>query len=222
MKNQELIAKGVCITQREIIMSYYIVEDERIVLSNTLNAIQHYTNTDIDCDEVEPEELPTLLGFKSNIFNLDWQSYLYLDGKPNGECNLFESNDRSYILVGSTGEIFEPFFVFKAINGKNYFTNNIGLYHYSYYRVLNLSKDELRRIWLNVEKGQSLDDFIQEALYNKTYIVEEEIKNNRMRHIPPRHSIYIDDEYFELLEEGYYTEFLEEVLEIDLEQFLNN
>ncbi|HCE3702301.1 TPA: hypothetical protein NG682_000989 [Vibrio parahaemolyticus] len=203
-------------------MSYYIVEDERIVLSNTENAIQHYTNSDVDCDEIEPEHIPTLLNVKCNVYNLDWDTYIYLDGKPNKQCHLIESNYRTIILDFVENNFYEPVFLFKAINGQTYYTNNIGSSDYGQYRVLNLSKDELLRIWLKVEKGQSFDDFIQDALYYKTFVFEEELESGRITGFPSDDAIYIDDEYFELLEDGYYTEFLEEVLEIDLEQFLKN
>ncbi|CAH1558261.1 hypothetical protein THF1C08_100069 [Vibrio jasicida] len=204
-------------------MSYYIIEDKRIVLSNTENALQHYTNSANDeCFEIKPEDIPQLLFLKRSIYNLDWETYIYLDGKANKQRHWIESNDHSFILDFVDDKFYEPVFLFKAINGQTYYTNNIGSYDYEQYRVLNLSKDELLRIWLKVEKGQSFDDFIQDALYYKTFVLEEELESNRITDFPSDDAIYIDDEYFELLENGYYTEFLEELLEIDLEELITN
>ncbi|HDY7454435.1 TPA: hypothetical protein RQJ58_002173 [Vibrio vulnificus] len=204
-------------------MSYYIIEDKRIVLSNTENALQHYTNSaNAECFEIEPEDIPQLLFLKHSIYNLDWETYIYLDGKANKQRHLIESNDHSFILDFIDDKFYAPVFLFKAINGQTYYTNNICFYDYELYRVLNLSKDELLRIWLKVEKGQSFDDFIQDALYYKTFVLEEELESNRITDFPSDDAIYIDDEYFELLEDGYYTEFLEELLEIDLEELITN
>ncbi|MGF1806215.1 hypothetical protein L4C31_13285, partial [Aliivibrio sifiae] len=118
--------------------------------------------------------------------------------------------------------LYDPFFVFTAINGKQYYVQDIYLCDFQLYRVLNFTKEQLHTIWLSVEKGQIFDDLINDALFRYTYDVEEEIALSRITDVPPDGAIHIDDEFFELLESGEYQEFLEEVLEIDLIQEITN
>ncbi|OEF09547.1 hypothetical protein [Vibrio genomosp. F10] len=204
-------------------MSYYIVEKNRIILSGDLITLEVDKDCfDLDYFEIEPEEIFNLLDIRLDIYHLDLQSYLFKDGKPCSGNHLIENNDRPIVLNLTEQTLYDPFFVFTAINGKKYYVQDIYLCDLELYRVLNLTKEELLRLWLHVEKGQIFDDFIQDALSRNAYDVEKEIALSRITNVPPEGAIHIDDEFFELLESGDYQEFLEEVLEIDLIQEITN
>ncbi|CAK1861990.1 conserved hypothetical protein [Vibrio crassostreae] len=198
-------------------MSYYIVEKDRIVLAGDTNTLMVEKDCcDIECFEIEPENIFDLLDIRQDIYNLDCNHYLFKDGKPCSGDHLIESDDRPVILNLEKNYLYNPFFVFTAINGKQYYVQDIYLCDFTLYRVLNFTKEKLSRLWLNVEKGQIFDDFISDALSRNTYDVEEEIALSRITDVLPEGAIHIDDEFFELLEAGEYQEFLEELLEIDL------
>lgn len=198
-------------------MSYYIIEKDRIVLSGDLITLEVEKDCfDLDYFEIEPEEIFDLLDIRLDIYHLDLESYLFKDGKPCSGNHLVENNDRPIVLNLTKKTLYDPFFVFTAINGKQYYIQDIYLCDLELYRVLNLTKEKLSRLWLHVEKGQIFDDFIQDALSRNTYDVEEEIALSRITNVPPEGAIHIDDEFFHLLESGEYQEFLEELLEIDL------
>lgn len=198
-------------------MSYYIIEKDRIVLAGDTNTLMVEKDCcDIEYFEIEPEEIFDLLEIRQDIYNLDWNYYLFKDGKARKGDHLIESDDRPVILNLEKNYLYDPFFVFTAINGKQYYVQDIYLCDFSLYRVLNFTKEKLSRIWLHVEKGQIFDDFIQDALSRNAYDVEEEIALSRITDMLPEGAIHIDDEFFELLEDGEYQEFLEELLEIDL------
>ncbi|WP_432451738.1 hypothetical protein ACRRS0_11895 [Agarivorans sp. QJM3NY_29] len=204
-------------------MSYYIVEKDRIILSgNTDTLMVEKDCCDIEYFEIEPEDIFQLLKIRKTIYNLDWNYNLFTDGNACEGEHLIESDDRPVILNFTEGTLYDPFFVFTAINGKQYYVQDIYLCDFQLYRVLNFTKEELHTIWLSVEKGQIFDDLINDALFRYTYDVEEEIALSRITDVPPDGAIHIDDEFFEHLESGEYQKFLEEVLEIDLIQEITN
>lgn len=198
-------------------MSYYIIEKNRIVLSGSIDTLIHEKDScDIEYYEIEPEDIFKLLDIQNTIHDLDWNCDLFTDGKACSGNRLIESNDRPVVINFEEETLYDPFFVFKAIDGKTYYVQDIYFSDFESYRVLNFTKEELLKIWLNVDEVNGFDDLIQEALYKNTYIVEEEIKLSRITDKLPNNAIHVDDEFLELLEDGMYQEFLEEVLEIDL------
>lgn len=198
-------------------MSFYIIKKNWVVISGVINSLQRLKgDCDIEYSEIEPENISDLLKIRPTIYNFDCSSFLYKDGKPCSVNHMIESEDRPYILNLEEKSLYQPFFVFTAINGKKYYVQDIYLADFEKYRLLNFTKEELSRIWGKVERYQFFNDFIEKALSENTYDVEEEIALKRITHEFPEDAIYIDDEFFELLEDGHYQEFLEELLEIDL------
>lgn len=202
-------------------MSYYIIEKERIVISGSFDHLQQFKD-DRDIEYFVIEDIPTLLEIRPNIYNFDWSCDLYTDGKPCSGNYVIESDDRIMICNFEENYLYSPYFVFTAINGKKYYVQDIDLADFEKYRLLNFTKEKLSHIWLHVEKYQFFDDFIENALSENTYDIKEEIALKRITSVLPEDAIHIDDEFFELLDDGHYQEFLEELLEIDLIEEITN